>query len=94
MKYVMKTTAMRTIPEAALPRLPAVQLGATVSPDASVAAGAQSVGIVTARDDSSAAGSEVARVDRATARVAASIVAPAAGLEPATRRLTAACSTD
>ena len=50
--------------------------------------------IVTACDDSIAAGSKVTRRARASMRIASESFAPAAGLEPATRRLTAACSTD
>jgi hypothetical protein len=79
-RYVMSTTAMRSTPDAALPPLPPVAL-VVVS---GVAGGG---GNVTAGDVSS----KRRRIKRL---VASKKVAPAAGLEPATRRLTAACSTN
>jgi integrase len=126
MRYVMKTTAMRTIPDAALPRLPAGRLvEASGRGDARRAANdAEGVvydadrivtdrddspfgttefeapivqiapRIVTARDDSTETADLGRRARRATARSPSGISAPTAGLEPATRRLTAACSTN
>jgi Phage integrase family len=102
MRYVMKTTAMRTIPDAALPRLPAGRLVETIGRDDSRRARDDShpsevvatTGIVAARDDSTETRQRVAKCVRATVRLPAGISAPTAGLEPATRRLTAACSTN
>jgi integrase len=127
MRYVMNTTAMRTIPDAALPRLPVGQLveasGRGDAPRAAneasgeVARGAHRIvtardnsrfaatesgaenvqtahRIVTARDDSTEMPLAAPRAVRATARLPQGISAPTAGLEPATRRLTAACSTN
>jgi hypothetical protein len=99
MRYVMNTIAMRTIPEAALPRLPAGNLPETIGRDDSrddSPLGRTSLAsrIVTARDDSTEKRFGARRPSRATARSATGFIAPAAGLEPATRRLTAACSTN
>jgi hypothetical protein len=50
--------------------------------------------IVTGRDDSTEKPLGAPKADRTTARRPQGISAPTAGLEPATRRLTAACSTN
>jgi len=126
MRYVMNTRAMRTIPDAALPRLPAGRLIETSGRGDALRAAddADGVGlganrivtdrddsrfvatelegrivrtalrIVTARDDSTETADLGRRARRATARPPSGISAPTAGLEPATRRLTAACSTN
>ena len=83
-RYVMRTSAMRQIPAAAIPRLPASAL----------AQARKAARIVTACDDSTSEGRRSRLPDSATARLVAGIAAPTAGLEPATRRLTAACSTN
>jgi integrase len=99
MRYVMKTTAMRTIPEAALPRLSAGELVDAIGRDDSrdhspLARASLESGIVTTYDDSSEKRGRSRKRSRAKARLATGFIAPAAGLEPATRRLTAACSTN
>ena len=93
-RYVMKTRQMRTTPEAALPPLPpatvvlaAEPLIATIVVASDPDPGTEAPRNVTARDVST-----LPRRGRRTQP--RGIVAPAAGLEPATRRLTAACSTD
>jgi hypothetical protein len=53
-----------------------------------------SSGIVTARDGSRGTREDGTSCGHVTARPATGFAAPAAGLEPATRRLTAACSTN
>jgi hypothetical protein len=103
MRYVMKTTAMRTTPEAALPRLSATRLEEVRSRDDSTPRtrddsdrpkAPSPSGIVTARDDSNEKPVGRTTSPRVTTRSATGFSAPAAGLEPATRRLTAACSTN
>jgi integrase len=94
-RYVMRTTAMRLIPEAVIPRLEArVLVEVTRSDDFASPDGAASLRIVTANDDSSAKSAEPSGPGVVTARHSRTTLAPAAGLEPATRRLTAACSTN
>jgi hypothetical protein len=102
MRYVMNTTAMRTIPEAALPQLLAGRLLESTGRDDSRRARDVSPsenefatpGIVTARDDSTATDGSPQPRAPVTPRPHGAFSAPAAGLEPATRRLTAACSTN
>jgi len=96
MRYVMNTTAMRTIPDAALPRLPARRLVEAIGRDDSRHADNDSDvadvlaihRIVTARDDSTETQVAARKGVRTTVRLPQGISAPTAGLEPATRRLT------
>jgi len=79
---VMRTVAMRTIPEAALPTLPTGTLLDARSPNESGAAkGAEASAIVTARDDSPEKRDGGASLARITLRHATGFVAPAAGLD-------------
>jgi integrase len=102
MRYVMNTAAMRTIPDAALPQLPAGRLlestGRDDSPrarDVSPSENASATpGIVLTRDDSTEPSAGGQRHARVTPQPCGGFFAPTAGLEPATRRLTAACSTN
>jgi hypothetical protein len=91
-RYVMRTAAMREIPSEALPSLAAVAPSREGSdPRAEAAVEAR---IVTGRDDSTEIGRPLERHVRVTSQSRKGFVAPTAGLEPATRRLTAACSTN
>jgi len=93
-RYVMRTTAMRSIPEAAIPRLPAGGFAPVAATPHDALERARAVGIVTVRDDSALEAPEALGASTPSAPGPWAISAPAAGLEPATRRLTAACSTD
>jgi hypothetical protein len=75
--------------EAALPTLPTGRLlDARARDDSDVAKGSKAPGIVTACDDSPEKRDGGASLARRTTRHATGFVAPAAGLEPAPRRLT------
>jgi hypothetical protein len=97
-RYVMRTPAMRTIPPAAIPRLHAGLLPAPVRDDSrdesTLATPPPPLPIVTRHDDSPEPEEPAEAADVVTARPPAAFFAPTAGLEPATRRLTAACSTN
>ena len=94
-RYVMQTLAMRTIPEAALPRLHAPSFAELPAADVSpVGVACDPLGIVTACDDSSFSDEEDDDSEPVSTRLLARILAPTVGLEPTTRRLTAACSTN
>ncbi len=82
--YIARTAAMRSIPLEALPPLPGRPFEG----------GPESSPIVTARDDSTLRRGGLTRRDSASPRNRERFLAPAEGLEPSTRRLTAACSTD
>ncbi len=94
MRYVMNTAAMRNVPEAALPRLSVTALVVRERDVSSTKTGPIDPPIVTSCDDLSVRPRRFARAAIATARASEETLAPTAGLEPATRRLTAACSTN
>jgi len=101
-RYVMNTSAMRLIPDAAIPRLhaaPACELpsrdDSRPRPDDSEPANASDPAAnVTSCDDSRRQRPRGPLSRRLRARHRGRKSAPTAGLEPATRRLTAACSTN
>ena len=94
-RYVMGTEAMRQIPAAAVPRLSVTTLpGAPKSVDTVTVETREESSIATARGNCSNSANQLA-LARSRNRVISRVkVAPAVGLEPTTRRLTAACSTN
>ena len=94
-RYVMRTSAMRAIPEAAIPRLGPGPLVARRGQDVSRSIeGSDAVRIVITSNDSLESDGEAEGANALSPRHSLITIAPAAGLEPATRRLTAACSTN
>jgi integrase len=94
-RYVMRTSAMRAIPEAVIPRLGPGPLVARHGQDVSRSTeGSDDVRIVITSDDSLESDGQAEGANALSVRQSLTNLAPAAGLEPATRRLTAACSTN
>ncbi len=93
-RYVMRTTAMRAIPEAAIPRLAPGPLLGPGDDDSRPEEASPAGRIVITSDDSPEDGPGVWGAKAVTIQHSSAKLAPAAGLEPATRRLTAACSTN
>jgi integrase len=94
-RYVMRTSAMRAIPEAAIPRLGPGPLVARHAHDVSRPIdGSDAVRIVITSDHSLQSDGQAERANALSLRHSLTSIAPTAGLEPATRRLTAACSTN
>jgi integrase len=89
-RYVMRTSAMRAIPEAAIPRLGPGPLVARHGQDVSRSIeGSDAVRIVITSNDSLKSDGEAEGANALSLRHSLITIAPAAGLEPATRRLTA-----
>jgi integrase len=88
-RYVMRTTAMRTIPEAAIPRLHVGVLVVAARRDESAPQdGPVGARIVIASDDSPKNGLVRWGGNEPSSRYYPTNIAPAVGLEPTTRRLT------